>query len=121
MYNLNPLTNALQKQGFRTHIETSGAHPVTGQWDWICLSPKKFKCPLEETHPLANELKVIIYNKSDFKWAETYAAKVSPNCQLFLQPEYSRFDQVMPSIVQYVKEFPKWKISLQIHKYMDIP
>jgi len=121
MYNLNPLTNALQKQGFRTHIETSGAHPVTGQWDWICLSPKKFKCPLEEIHPLANELKVIIYNKSDFKWAETYAAKVSPNCQLFLQPEYSRFDQVMPSIVQYVKEFPKWKISLQIHKYMDIP
>lgn len=121
MYDLAPLTDKLRERGFRTHIETSAAHPVTGNWDWLCLSPKKFKWPREEVLPLANELKVVIYNKSDFKWAETYAAKVDYHCQLFLQPEYSRYNQVISEIVKYAQEHPKWKISLQIHKYMNIP
>ncbi len=121
MYNLEHLTRQLKQAGFRTHIETSGAHPLTGEWDWICLSPKKFKFPLEENLPSADELKVVVYNQSDFQWAEDYAAKVSQHCSLFLQPEYSRFSKVISPIVNYVQLHPSWKISLQIHKYMDIP
>lgn len=121
MYNLEPLTEKLRHKGFQTHIETSGAHPITGRWNWICLSPKKFKFPLAETLPSADELKVVIYNKSDFDWAEKYAAEVRKNCQLFLQPEYSRLQSVIPDIVSYVQKRPKWKVSLQIHKYMQIP
>ncbi len=121
MYNLDYLCLKLHEAGFRTHIETSGAHPLHGAIDWVCLSPKKFKAPVPGICEKADELKVIIYNKSDFKWAEEHAAQVSAGCRLFLQPEWSRADQMTPLIVDYVKEHPEWKISLQIHKYMHIP
>ena len=121
MYNLDYLTALLQKVGLKTHIETSGAYPLTGQWDWICLSPKKFKEPLAEVLPLAHELKIIVYNKSDFDWAEKYAATVNENCELLLQVEWSKSEEMLPAIVDYVKEHPQWKISLQTHKYLDIP
>lgn len=121
MYELGPLTQALKQEGFRTHIETSGAYPVSGQWDWICLSPKKFKLPDESVLQLAHELKVIIYNSSDFAFAEQFAAKVSSNCKLFLQPEWSREKKMLPLIIDYVKSNPKWEVSLQVHKYMNIP
>lgn len=121
MHNLNALTDALRKEGIKTNIETSGAYPLTGTWDWVCLSPKKFMAPDPSVPSLANELKVIVYNKSDFEWAEKYEALVSPACELFLQPEWSREKDVMPAIIEYVKKHPRWKISLQIHKYMNIP
>lgn len=121
LYNLEYLTAALKEKGFETNIETSGSNVITGSWDWICLSPKKFKAPLPDNLPLANELKVIVFNKSDFDWAEKYAALVSPDCRLYLQPEWSRADAMTPLIVDYVKENPRWQISLQIHKYIDVP
>jgi len=121
MHDLNALTSALKAKGLRTNIETSGAYPLTGSWDWVCLSPKKFMVPHTSVPPLANELKVIIYNKSDFGWAESYEKLVSANCELFLQPEWSREKEMLPGIIQYIKEHPRWKISLQIHKYMNIP
>jgi len=121
MYQLDALTQNLQNAGLRTHIETSGAHPLTGFWHWVCFSPKKFKQPVEEVYEKAHELKVVIYHKKDFEWAEMHAAKVNDNCQLFLQPEWSKRDSVMPLIVDYVKRHPQWRISLQTHKYMDIP
>jgi 7-carboxy-7-deazaguanine synthase len=121
MYNLDVLTEKLHSKEFKTHIETSGAHPLSGSWDWICLSPKKFKAPKPEILPLAHELKVIVYNKSDFEWAESYANQVSPHCHLFLQPEWGKSGEILPSIIDYVKNNPKWRISLQVHKYMDIP
>ncbi|CAN5343592.1 7-carboxy-7-deazaguanine synthase QueE [soil metagenome] len=121
MYDLTYLTQQLQKAGFATNIETSGAYPLTGSWNWICLSPKKFKNPLPELTPYANELKVIVYNKSDFKWAEDHAAQVNSACKLYLQPEWSVSKKVTPLIIDYVKAHPKWEISLQVHKYLDIP
>jgi 7-carboxy-7-deazaguanine synthase len=121
MHNLNPLTSALQLKGFETNIETSGAHPLSGSWNWICLSPKKFKAPLPEILPFANELKIVVFNKSDFDWAEEYAAKVSPNCKLFLQPEWDKAAIVTPLIIEYIKANPKWELSLQIHKYINVP
>jgi 7-carboxy-7-deazaguanine synthase len=121
MHNLDALTNALHAAGFQTNIETSGAHPVSGSWDWICLSPKKFKAPLPAVLPLAHELKVVVYNKSDFEWAERYAALVSPNCKLFLQPEWSKSTTVTPLIIDYIKEHPQWEFSLQLHKYIHVP
>jgi 7-carboxy-7-deazaguanine synthase len=121
MHNLDALTNALHEAGFQTNIETSGAWPVSGSWDWICLSPKKFKAPLPEILPLANELKVVVYNKSDFEWAEKYAALVSPACKLFLQPEWSKSATVTPLIIDYIKENPRWEFSLQLHKYIHVP
>ena len=121
MHNLDYLTLSLKEIGKATHIETSGAHPLSGHWDWICLSPKKFMAPLPEFYPLANELKIIIYNQSDFDWAETYASKMSENCKLFLQPEWSRESKMLPEIIRYVKDNPRWQISLQTHKYMQIP
>lgn len=121
MYDLNELTKALKDAGFQTNIETSGAHPMSGHWDWVCFSPKKFK----EAHPSifeqANELKVIVYNKSDFKFAEKYAKLVNKDCQLLLQPEWSKKDSMQPLIVDYIKENPQWRISLQTHKYLQIP
>jgi len=121
MYNLDELTAALKDAGFQTNIETSGAHPMSGYWDWVCFSPKKFK----EAHPSifeqANELKVIVYNKSDFKFAEKYAKLVNKDCQLLLQPEWSKKDTMQPLIVEYIKQNPQWRISLQTHKYLDIP
>ncbi|MBO9632510.1 MAG: 7-carboxy-7-deazaguanine synthase QueE [Chitinophagaceae bacterium] len=121
MHELDPLTDALHDAGFQTHIETSGAHPLSGEWDWICLSPKKFKAPLPEILPLANELKVVIYNKSDFEWAEKYAAQVSPHCKLYLQPEWSKSQQITPLIIDYIKDHPQWEFSLQLHKYIHVP
>jgi organic radical activating enzyme len=121
MHNLDALTSALHAAGFQTNIETSGAWPVSGSWDWICLSPKKFKAPLPEILPLANELKVVVYNKSDFEWAEKYAALVSPACKLFLQPEWSKSATVTPLIIDYIKENPRWEFSLQLHKYIHVP
>lgn len=121
MYDLAQLTASLKDAGLRTHLETSGVYPVTGTWDWICWSPKKFKSPHPSLAGLANELKVIVYNKSDFEWAETFAAQVNDACELFLQPEWSREKEMLPAIIEYVKLHPQWKISLQIHKYMNVP
>lgn len=121
IYNMDYLTNKLKSAGIRTHLETSGAYPLSGSWDWICLSPKKFKKPTLSVTPFAGELKVIVYNKSDFKWAEEYAATVSEECKLYLQPEWSKATEMIPLIVEYVKNNPKWEISLQTHKYLNIP
>jgi organic radical activating enzyme len=121
MYDLTALTTTLQEEGIRTHIETSGVYPLSGSWDWICFSPKKFKAPDPAILERANELKVIVYNASDFDWAEKFAAGVGRNCELFLQPEWSREKEMVPLIIEYVKAHPQWKISLQIHKYMNIP
>lgn len=121
MHNLNRLTAALQEAGFETNIETSGSHPLSGSWNWICLSPKKFKAPLPEILPQANELKVIVYNKSDFEWAEAHAARVSPGCKLYLQPEWDKSAQMTPLIVDYIKANPQWELSLQVHKYIHVP
>lgn len=121
MHNLNALTSALKEAGVETNIETSGAHPLSGHWDWICLSPKKFKEPLPGILPHANELKVVIFNKSDFDWAEKYAAQVSPSCKLYLQPEWDKAAQVTPLIIDYIKANPQWELSLQVHKYINVP
>ena len=121
MHDLSKLTNALQENGLRTHIETSGAYALSGAWDWICLSPKKFKKPLPEIIPLANELKVVTYNKSDFDWAEEYAKQVTSSCKLFLQPEWSRRNDMSKLIVEYVHANPRWSVSLQVHKYLGLP
>lgn len=121
MHKLDELTTVLKKAGFQTHLETSGAHPLSGQWDWICLSPKKFKFPLPEILPQAHELKVVVYNKSDFAWAEKYAALVSPECKLYLQPEWDQSTKVTPLIIEYIRNNPRWEFSLQLHKYIHVP
>jgi len=121
MHDLTTLTAMLQQEGFHTHIETSGAYPLSGSWNWICVSPKKFKAPLKEVLQSANELKVVVYHKSDFKWAEQNAVHVSKECQLYLQPEWSKADAVTPLIVDYIKEHTEWQLSLQIHKYINVP
>lgn len=121
LHDLNELTGQLKKEGLRTHLETSGSSPLTGRWDWITLSPKKFKAPLPEVIPYANELKVIVFNKSDFEWAEEYATKVSAGCKLYLQPEWSKAAVVTPLIIDYIKAHPQWQLSLQIHKYINVP
>ncbi len=121
MHNLHELTHALKVAGFETNIETSGSSPLSGDWDWICLSPKKFKAPLPEIIPLAHELKVVIFNKHDFDWAETYAAQVNPNCKLYLQPEWDKAEKVLPLIIDYIKAHPQWELSLQTHKYINVP
>lgn len=121
MWNMSLLTAGLRNENLATHIETSGAYPLSGDWDWICLSPKKRMPPLDDIYKVADELKVIVYNQNDFVFAEEQAAKVQPNCKLFLQPEWSKREQVMPMIVDYVLQHPKWKASLQTHKYMNIP
>jgi len=121
IYNLDYLTGQLQQKGIKTFIETSGAYPLSGNWDWICLSPKKFKGPTASVAEKADELKVIIFNKSDFEWAEQHAKLVSPNCKLYLQPEWSKSKEMTPLIVEYVMNNPHWEISLQTHKYLNIP
>jgi len=121
MHDLGPLTSALREAGFRTHIETSGTHPITGDWHHICFSPKKFKAPLPEVYPVAHELKVIVFNNHDLKWAEDHVAGLDPQCALFLQPEWSKREAMMPLIVEHVKAHPRWRISLQTHKYLNIP
>jgi organic radical activating enzyme len=121
MYELSQLTKTLKRAGLRTHIETSGVYPLTGTWDWICFSPKKFKSPDSSIFKQADELKIIIFNSSDFAWAEDFAEQVNSSCHLFLQPEWSKEKEMLPRIIEYVKANPKWQVSLQIHKYMNIP
>ncbi len=121
MWNMDYITQELTNQGIKVHIETSGAYPLTGAYDWICLSPKKNKLPLPKVLEVAHELKVIVFNKHDFKFAEEQASLVGPDCELFLQPEWSNRDKMTAQIVDYVMANPKWKISLQTHKYLNIP
>ena len=121
LHDLTHLTKRIKEQGLRTHIETSGSSPLSGSWDWITLSPKKFKAPLPEILPKVNELKIIVYNKSDFAWAEQYAAQVSEKCKLYLQPEWSKASTVTPLIIDYIKAHPQWQLSLQVHKYINVP
>jgi 7-carboxy-7-deazaguanine synthase len=121
LHNLDELTSQLHAAGFETNIETSGSSPLSGDWDWICLSPKKFKAPVAANLPLANELKVVIYNRHDFEWAEIYAAQVSDSCKLYLQPEWEKSALVTPLIIEYIKAHPKWQLSLQVHKYINVP
>lgn len=121
LYDLKPLTKALQQADFHTHIETSGAYLLTGKWNWVCLSPKKFKPPLPENFKHADELKIIVYNKSDFAWAEENAEKVSSKCKLYLQPEWSKEEQMLPQIIDYIKNHPQWELSLQLHKFLNLP
>lgn len=120
-YNLDELTRQLKEKNIETFIETSGAYELTGDWDWICLSPKKTAPPLPAIYKKAHELKIIVFNKHDFTWAEEEAKKVNKDCYLFLQPEWSKHDVMTPQIIEYVKDHPKWMISLQTHKYMNIP
>jgi organic radical activating enzyme len=121
MHDLTALCNELHTAGFKTHIETSGSSPLNGDLDWITLSPKKFKAPLQENLEKADELKIVVYNKSDFEWAEEHAAKVSDTCRLYLQPEWSKRDKVTPLIIEYIAQHPQWQLSLQTHKYINIP
>lgn len=121
MYDMDILTNAIRAIGKQVHIETSGAHPLSGTWDWICFSPKKFKEPKPEFYKESDELKVVIYHKSDLKWAEEHASKMNQGAKLYLQPEWSKKDSMLPLIINYVKDNPHWRVSLQTHKYMDIP
>lgn len=121
LHNLYNLTDALQQKGFETNIETSGSSPLTGYFNWICLSPKKFKAPLQEVVEKANELKVVIFNKHDFEWAENYARQVPPTCKLYLQPEWDKREMITPLIVAYIKQHPQWQLSIQTHKYINVP
>lgn len=121
MWDMTALTTQLKAKGMQVHIETSGAYELSGDWDWVCLSPKKMKLPTQGVYDVANELKTIIYNKDDFKFAEEQAARVGKDCILYMQPEWSKSDKMIPEIVDYVMKNPKWKVSLQTHKYLNIP
>jgi organic radical activating enzyme len=121
MYDLNPLVNRLHEHAIYVAIETSGAYEVKAELDWFCLSPKKFKIPVESVYKQANEFKVVIYHYSDFEWAEKQTSWLRPDCKLLLQPEWSKSEQFLPIIIDYVKKNPKWRISLQTHKFMNIP
>ena len=121
LYNLDALTTALKKAGFEINIETSGSSPMSGKWDWVCLSPKKFKAPLDESIQAASELKVVIFNTHDFEWAETYAKQVGPSCKLYLQPEWDKSNQITPLVIEYIKANPRWELSAQLHKYIQVP
>lgn len=121
MYNLQPLTDALHQKKLRTHIETSGAYLLTGDWDWVCLSPKKFLPPKPENYSQVNELKMIVFNDSDFDWAEKHAALCPPNTTLFLQAEWGKKDKMYPKIIEYIQQHPQWQMSVQVHKYLNIP
>ena len=120
-WDMGPLTAKLRENDLKIHIETSGAYPLSGSWDWICLSPKKTKLPVDDVYRYAHELKMIIHNKHDFIFAEEQAQKVNPNAILFLQPEWSKKEEMTPLIVDYVMNNPKWRVSLQTHKYLNIP
>lgn len=121
LHDLTELTATLKAAGLQTHMETSGSSPLSGEWDWITLSPKKFKAPLDEVAAKANELKIIIFNKSDFDWAEHWAAQVNEDCRLYLQPEWEKASAMTPLIIDYIKANPQWQLSLQIHKYINVP
>ncbi len=120
MHNCTALTAALKENNLECSIETSGAYPLSGTWDWICVSPKKFKAPLAEVLQKANELKVVVYNKSDFDWAEEHRKMVHADCNLFLQPEWSKEKKMNTLIIDYIQQHPEWNISIQIHKYLDL-
>lgn len=121
MHPLDELTTLLREAGLACHLETSGSHSFSGTWDWVCLSPKKFKAPLSESLQKADELKVVVYHSSDFAWAEQYAAAVNSHCKLYLQPEWSKADSITSLLVNYIKENPQWELSLQLHKYINVP
>lgn len=121
MYNLTALCDALHDNGFTVHIETSGAYPIVGNIDWVTLSPKKFKPPVQEALDKADELKVVIFHKSDYEWAEQHAAKVPASCKLYLQPEWGKKDNITPLVIDYILAHPQWELSLQTHKYINIP
>ncbi|GAC1420494.1 MAG: 7-carboxy-7-deazaguanine synthase QueE [Flavisolibacter sp.] len=121
LHDLSLLTQKLKEVGLKTHMETSGSSPLSGSWDWITLSPKKFKAPLPEVVPFAHELKIVIYNRSDFKWGEKFAAQVNSSCRLYLQPEWGKAALMTPLIIDYIKAHPRWQLSLQIHKYIHVP
>jgi len=121
MHQLDSLCSAIGEKGIRRHIETAGVHPLSGTWDWICLSPKKFKPTLDEYYSKAHELKIVVYNRHDLNWAEEHAAKVNPDCLLYLQPEWDKREEVMPLLLNHVRENPKWRLSLQTHKFLGIP
>ena len=121
MWDMGPLTEGLKARGLKVHLETSGAYPLTGSWDWVCLSPKKNKAPKPEWYALANELKVIVFNDDDFKWAELHSEHCGPQVERFLQPEWSRRDQNLPKIIAYLESKPQWRLGLQAHKYIGMP
>lgn len=120
LYDLSTLTEELHKAGLQTNIETSGSSPLSGDWDWFCLSPKKFKLPIKEAYKAADELKMIIFNKADFQFAEEQAAQVGEECMLYLQPEWDKREEMMPLILEYIMKNPQWQLSLQLHKYIGI-
>lgn len=121
LHELGPLTKALREAGFRTHIETSGSSPMSGEWHHVCFSPKKFKSPVPGFHQLADELKVVVFNKHDIEWAEGHAKLTRPDCALYLQPEWSKREAMMPLVTDHVMAHPRWRVSLQTHKYLNIP
>ncbi len=121
MWNMGPLTDALHAAGLQVHLETSGAYPLTGTWDWICLSPKKTKAPRSEWYAVAHELKVIVFNNDDFRWAEVHAQEINREAQRFLQPEWSKREKALPEIIAYIERNPTWRLSLQTHKYIGLP
>ena len=121
LHQLDPLTTALRAAGFQTHIETSGSSPMSGSWDWVCLSPKKFKAPLPESVKAANELKVVVFNKSDFDWANSFVNDLAADCKKYLQPEWEKSDAMTPLVIEYIKHNPSWELSAQLHKYIQVP
>ena len=121
LHELDPLTTALKAAGFQTHIETSGSSPMSGSWDWVCLSPKKFKAPLAESIKAADELKVVVFNKSDFDWANSFVNDVNTDCKKYLQPEWEKSDAMTPFVIEYIKSNPSWELSAQLHKYIQVP
>ena len=121
LHPLDALTTALKNAGFQTHIETSGSSPMSGSWDWVCLSPKKFKAPLSEAVKAADELKVVVFNKSDFDWANSFANEISIDCKKYLQSEWDKSDAMTPLVIDYIKANPSWELSAQLHKYIQVP
>jgi organic radical activating enzyme len=121
MHDLTALTQTIKNQGIRTHIETSGTNPISGDWDWICFSPKRFKKPLEMYFELSDELKVVIAHKNDLRWAKEFEAKMHKNCKLYIQPEWDYRNEMTKLCIDFIKENPNWSLSLQTHKYIDIP
>jgi len=120
MYDLTQLTSLLKDLEIEIAIETSGVYDIIGDFDWVCFSPKKFKKPKEASYLEANELKIVIFNKSDFRWANTHKLKVSPECKLYLQPEWSKREEMTPLVIEYVKKHPEWNLSIQTHNYLNI-
>ena len=121
MHDLTALTEGLQVAGIRTHIETSGTHPLTGSWDWVTFSPKRFKAPLDAIYEQTDELKVIVVNRQDLEWGREHASRLQVPARWYFQPEWDRREQVLYYTVVFVQENPEWRISLQTHKYLGLP